>query len=222
MLILILSTIIKAIAIGILVSAPMGPVGILCVKRTLHKGRGEGFMTGIGATISDFVYASITYLGVGFVTSFINDHEDVFTILGSVLLIGFAFYLYRSRTDYNVKDQKEDNNQLNYPKTIASSFLLTFSNPLIIFFFIALYARFNIVPEYTSPILGYLLVMICIIIGALLWWYIVTKLVDKLKDNISVMGLRWFNRIIAIIFALVGLIGIISTCFSLAINVPFR
>lgn len=215
-------TILSSIAIGILVSAPMGPVGILCVKRSLHKGRKEGFLTGIGAAISDFVYATITYLGVGFVTSFINDNEGAFTVLGSLLLIAFAIYLYRSRTDFNVKDQKDDVNQLNYSKTIGSSFLLTFSNPLIIFFFLALYARFNIVPEYLSPLLGYFLVMICIIIGALLWWYVITYIVDKLKDRVSVMGLRWFNRIIAIIFAAVGFIGIISTLFSLAIDIPFR
>ena len=68
----ILDWIFKGILIGIVASAPMGPVGVLCIQRTLNKGRWYGFVTGIGATISDFIYALITGFGMSFVMNLIN------------------------------------------------------------------------------------------------------------------------------------------------------
>ncbi|GAD04746.1 amino acid exporter, putative [Porphyromonas crevioricanis JCM 15906] len=171
-------------------------------------------MTGVGAAVSDLVYATLTYLGVGFVVSFVKDNNPIFTLLGSFLMLGFAFYLYRSRASLDILETEEHTSP-NYMRTIVSSFFLTFSNPLIILFFIALFTRFNIVPEGLSAFLGYCIVMLGIAIGALSWWYAITHLVSKLRDRISVIGLRWFNRIVAIIFALVSLVGLVSGLIGL-------
>ncbi|MDY6122140.1 MAG: LysE family transporter [Porphyromonas sp.] len=205
---MVFETFAKALIIGILVSAPMGPIGVLCIRRTLHKGQREGLLSGVGAAISDLVYATVTYLGVGIVMKFVENNNVLFTLLGSLLMLAFAFYLYYSRSskDFEVNDPQSS----DYMRTIGSSFLLTFSNPLIIFFFLALFTRFNIVPEALSAFGGYCLVMLGIAIGAFVWWYFITFVVSKLRDKISVIGLRWFNRIVALIFAVVSLVGIVS------------
>jgi threonine/homoserine/homoserine lactone efflux protein len=82
----------KGMLIGMVASAPMGPVGILCVQRTLNKGRWFGFVTGIGAAISDIIYAGITGFGMAFVMDFVNNDQNKFylQIIGSVLLLGFG------------------------------------------------------------------------------------------------------------------------------------
>ena len=84
--------------IGIVASAPMGPVGVLCIQRTLNKGRWYGFVTGIGATVSDFIYALITGFGMSFVMDLINNNHNRFIlqISGSVMLMAFGIYCYRS------------------------------------------------------------------------------------------------------------------------------
>ena len=74
----ILDLILKGILIGIIASAPMGPVGILCIQRTLNKGRWYGFATGLGAAISDMLYALITGLGMSFIMDFISSPQALF------------------------------------------------------------------------------------------------------------------------------------------------
>ena len=82
----------KGMLIGMIASAPMGPVGILCVQRTLNKGRIYGLATGIGAAVSDIIYAGITGFGMGFVMAIINDEQNKFylQIIGSVILLCFG------------------------------------------------------------------------------------------------------------------------------------
>lgn len=94
----ILDWIFKGILIGIVASAPMGPVGVLCIQRTLNKGRWYGLVTGIGAAISDFIYALITGFGMSFIVDIINNNQNrfVFQILGSIMLMAFGIYCYRS------------------------------------------------------------------------------------------------------------------------------
>ena len=86
-----LYTIIRGLAIGILVSAPMGPIGILCIQRTLNKGRWSGFVTGLGAALSDLIYALLTGLGMSIVIDFIEANQNILQILGSLVFIVFAF-----------------------------------------------------------------------------------------------------------------------------------
>ena len=88
----ILDQMIKGILIGIIASAPMGPVGVLCVQRTLNKGRWYGFVTGIGAAASDFIYALITGFGMSFVMELVTEPKTLFAlkIFGSILLLLFG------------------------------------------------------------------------------------------------------------------------------------
>ena len=94
----ILDFIFKGMMIGVIASAPMGPVGILCVQRTLNKGRWFGFATGLGASISDIIYAGIAGFGMSFVMDFITNDQNRFylQIAGSIMLLCFGLYTYRT------------------------------------------------------------------------------------------------------------------------------
>ena len=85
----------KGIIIGVLVSAPMGPVGMLCIQRTLNKGRWHGFATGMGATLSDVIYAALTCLGMGVVVNFVEAHQAPLQLIGSVVLGFFGYYIFQ-------------------------------------------------------------------------------------------------------------------------------
>ena len=133
----VLDIIFKGLIIGILVSAPMGPVGILCVQRTLNKGRWFGFATGIGATASDLLYALITGFGMSFVMDLINNAQNRFflQIIGSVMLLVFGIFSYRSNPTKNMRQSGKKKGTLWH--NTVTAFLVTFSNPLIIILFMA-------------------------------------------------------------------------------------
>ena len=87
---------VKGFIIGVVVSAPLGPVGVLCIQRTLNKGRWYGFVTGLGASLSDIAYALLTGYGMSFVSDYINKGSFYLQLLGSVMLLVFGIYTFRS------------------------------------------------------------------------------------------------------------------------------
>ncbi len=191
-------------AIGILISAPMGPIGMLCIQRTLNKGRWPAFYTGIGAAISDIIYCLLVGLGISFITDFIEQNQFALQILGGIVLIAFGLYLFRKNPTRSLQPAEETGN--NFWSNLATGFLFTFSNPLILFFIIGLFARFSFVQqEYQAYhyIAGY----ISIFIGAIAWWYIVTLFVNSVRNHFNVRSMWIINRIIGSVLIGMAIIG---------------
>ena len=207
----------KGIIIGIIVSAPMGPVGVMCIRRTLNKGRWHGFMTGIGASVSDLVYATITALGMSFVFDFINNAHNMFVlqVVGSILLFFFGLHTFRTNPhSYRVTPTDKLG---SYPVTksklaynFATGFALAISNPLVILMFVALFARMSFVlPEldFAERVAGYASIWM----GAVVWWFAITWLVDKLGSRFDVRGIWLLNRVIGSAVMIFGILGIAYT-----------
>lgn len=197
--------IISGLLIGILVSAPMGPVGILIIQRTLNKGRWAAFFTGIGAALSDIFYCLLTGLGLSFITDFIESHHYLLQIIGSLVLVAFAIYLFQKNPARALRKRHE--NKTTFFKDIGTGFLFTFSNPLILFFIIGLFGRFNfLLPEfqYYHYIVGY----VAIFVGALVWWYLITFVINKIRSHFNVRSMWFLNRIIGTILIIMAIVGI--------------
>jgi len=213
----IVEILLKGIIIGIIVSAPMGPVGVMCIRRTLNKGRWHGFMTGIGASVSDLVYATITALGMSFVFDFINNAHNMFVlqVVGSILL--FFFGLHTFRTNPHSYRANPMDKLGSYPVTksklaynFATGFALAISNPLVILMFVALFARMSFVlPEldFAERVAGYASIWM----GAVVWWFAITWLVDKLGSRFDVRGIWLLNRVIGSAVMIFGILGIAYT-----------
>ena len=105
-----ITTIVLGFLIGVLVSAPMGHVGVLCVRRTLHRGRREGLITGVGAMISDLLYAAASYKGITMVLDFIYRYEFFLQIIGSLVVLAFGIHMYFSLPSYDVVDEGKSTN----------------------------------------------------------------------------------------------------------------
>ena len=203
----------KGILIGMIASAPMGPVGILCVQRTLNKGRWYGFVTGIGAAVSDIIYALITGAGMSFVMDIINNHQHKFCLQlsGSVMLLIFGIICWRSNPTKNMHQSGTNKGTLVHNGVTA--FLVTFSNPLIIFLFMGLFAQFAfVIPNHPFEMfIGYL----SIVAGALIWWFGLTWLVDKVRNIFDESGILIINRVIGCAVILFSLIVLFGTVFNL-------
>ncbi len=202
---LLIYIIIRGLAIGILVSAPMGPIGVLCIQRTLNKGRRSGLATGLGASLSDLCYAILTGLGLSIVVDFIEAHQAPLQIVGSLVLTGFGLYLFRQNPARNIR--KKLNQKSSFTQDFASSYLLTLSNPLILLLLIGLFARLNFfLPEMKAGhyILGY----VSIILGAFIWWFTITYIINKVRSHFNLRSLWLINRIISIVIIVMSLVGV--------------
>ena len=173
--------IVKGFIIGVVVSAPLGPVGVLCIQRTLNKGRWYGFVTGLGASLSDIAYALLTGYGMSFVFDYINKNIFYLLLLGSFMLLLFGIYNFRSNPVQSIRPASS--NKGSYFHNFITAFFVTLSNPLIIFLFI----------------------------GALVWWLGSTYFVNKVRTKFNLRGSWILNRVIGSIVMLVSVAGLIYT-----------
>ena len=207
----VLDVLIKGFIVGVVVSAPMGPVGVLCIQRTFNKGRWYGFVTGLGAALSDIIYALITGYGMSFVVEFIENPQTLyyFQLIGSAMLFGFGLYTFRSNPAQNIRPISANKGSLI--RNFVTAFFVTLSNPFIILLFIGLFARFSFVlPErfFYEQSIGYL----AIVGGAITWWFLITYLVNKLRTRFDLRGIWLLKRIIGVV-VMIG--SVVSAIFTL-------
>lgn len=194
----------KGFLIGVLVSAPMGPIGMLCIQRTLSKGRWHGFITGLGAALSDIIYAALTCLCMGMVVSFVEANQRPLQLLGSIVLALFGVYLFRSNPVRNLRKRKEK--KLSFTQDFITAFLFTFSNMLNVLLYIGLFARFGFVlPEHSVWMI--LAGIGGIGIGAIVWWFLITYFISKLRRWFNVRGIWLMNKIVGSVIMIVSIIG---------------
>ena len=209
----ILALILKGVLIGIIASAPMGPVGVLCIQRTLNKGRWYGFVTGIGAAVSDIIYALLSGLGMSFVMDLITNPTNKLwlQINGSNILLVFGICCFRANPTR--KMHRSGNKKGSLLHNGITAFFVTFSNPLIIFLFIGTFAQFAfVVPNHPIEMtLGYM----SIVVGALLWWFGLTWLIDKIKEKFDTNGILIINKVIGSLVIFFSLLMLIGTTFNL-------
>jgi threonine/homoserine/homoserine lactone efflux protein len=206
-----LETIAKGFLIGFLVSSPMGPINILVIQRTLNRGRWHGFVTGLGAVLSDFMYATVTLIGLSFVSDLLKENESGLQVLGSVILILFGIGVFRTNP---LKGWKPDRvvGETRYLKDFISAFLLTSSNVAIILVLVGLYARFPLDPLTDGPV-SLIAGSISFLAAAVLWWFLLTTLVSRLQRHFSRRGLILLNRTIGTLLVILGTGGVLLSVF---------
>lgn len=208
-----LQLVLKGLIVGIIISAPMGPVGILCIQRTMKKGRIFGIVTGAGAALSDFIYALMTGLGMSFVIDFIERGQTLFwlKLMGSIMLLIFGIHTYLQDPRKGMRTEMKRKGTLFY--NFISGFGLTISNPLIVFLFIALFNMFTFV--IPANLLGQAIGYLSIIAGAMLWWLGLTYVIAKMKDNFGLRGILYLNRSIGSIVICSSIVYAIMTLWNL-------
>ena len=201
---------VRGMLVGIVASAPMGPVGVLTVQRTLNKGRWYGFATGIGAAVSDLIYALMTGLGMSFMMDFIEKPTTVFylKLLGSILLFCFGAYTYSVKP---AEPHKPSGKRGTLWHNMFTGFAITVSNPLIVFLFLALFARMGfVVPDHpVEQTLGYAGVAT----GAVVWWFCLTTALNRIGSRIDMGTIRLLNRLLGLLVMVASIVGLFYTLF---------
>jgi threonine/homoserine/homoserine lactone efflux protein len=190
--------------VGFSASVPLGPIGVLCIQRTLQKGRLSGFTSGLGAALSDTIYAIIAGFSLSYIVSFIESQIFWIQLVGVVVLLALGINIFRTNPAVQLRRQKGKSNSLFHD--FASTFLLTISNPFAIFLFIGFFASFRVV-QPSMGLMGQLLIIGGVFLGATSWWLILTSLVGLFRSRINLRRLFWINKIagaLIIVFVLIA------------------
>ena len=201
---------VRGMVVGIVASAPMGPVGVLTVQRTLNKGRWYGFATGVGAAASDLIYAMITGLGMSFVMDFIERPTTILylKLVGSILLFCFGAYTYYCKP---AEPHKASGKRGTLWHNMFTGFAITVSNPLIVILFLALFARVGfVVPDHpVEQAFGYLGVLT----GAVVWWLCLTTALNRIGSRFEMGTIRLLNRLLGLLVMVGSCVGFFYTLF---------
>jgi threonine/homoserine/homoserine lactone efflux protein len=198
---------IKGIIVGLLASIPLGPIGVICIQRTLNKGKLSGFLSGLGAASADTIFAAIAGFSLTIIISFIEEKQIIFQAIGGVIVFLLGIKIFYTNPIRQLRRHKRKKNSLL--EDYLSVLLVTITNPLAVFLFIALFASLGIVSEDTSWVHS-LVTTSGVLIGAMLWWYILTSLVDIFRERFRLKQLWWINKISGAVIVVLGAIAIIG------------
>jgi threonine/homoserine/homoserine lactone efflux protein len=194
----------KGIFLGFGISMPVGPMGILCIQRTLKQGWLAGFLTGLGGASADMLYAILAAFGLQFVAEFLTQHGHILRIGGGILLILFGMRIFYT-TDMQ-KDKEDSTQKKSLYGIYSSTFLLTLTNPITVFMFTALFAGLGINDANVSRIEAAQLVG-GVFLGSLLWYITLSSIVSLLHGRVE-RYLPWINRFAALALMIFGIIAL--------------
>jgi threonine/homoserine/homoserine lactone efflux protein len=189
---------------GLAISAPVGPVNVLCISRTLSKGRAAGVISGLGAATADTVYGAIAGFSISFVIEFLLREEFWFRLGGGTLLIAIGILYYCKKP----RPLAQEANDGAHPDFI-SAFLLTLTNPTVILSFLALLAALGM-GHHRARYLTVLLIA-GIFLGAMLWWIALAAATSHFRDRFDDRAMLWMNRIAGLA---IGAFGIVTLALS--------
>ncbi len=198
--------IIKGLLLGLSIAAPVGPMGVLCIRRTLANGMLNGFFTGLGTALADAVYGAIAGFGITAIASFLLDNSTFLRITGGLFLLYLGYNTYTSRPAV----QEAQAHSKNLAGAFFSSFVLTLSNPMTIISFAAVFAGLGAgstggnYADAAALVAG-------VFTGSLLWWFILSSTVNMLKTKFNQARMRWVNIASGIVIAAFGVASLIST-----------
>jgi threonine/homoserine/homoserine lactone efflux protein len=189
--------------IGIAVSVPLGPLGMLCIKRTVNKNWKSGFSSGLGIAASDAIYAIIAGFSLTIIINFISSYEIYFKILGTSMMVFLGLYIFMSNPAKEIQKFKQKGT--SYLQDFLTAFLLTITNPLSVFVFIAIFTSYSVVLQL-SQLFEALLIIGGIFVGGASWWFILTGLAYLFKHKLTINTLWWANKIIGLSVMLIAFV----------------
>ena len=192
----------KGIAIGFVMAIPIGPIGIMCIRKTLTEGRLSGLIIGLGAATADLFYGCVAAFGLTIISDTLNSQRIWIRIIGGALLLFLGIRTFRAQP----KDPKFKISGSGRLRSYLTVVVLTLTNPLTIFAFIAVFAAFGLgdgLRFFSVEVL-----VAGVFIGSFLWFLLLSSGTILFRKKLDLDGLKWVNKIAGILIIISGVIVI--------------
>ena len=197
----------KGVMGGFFIAAAVGPIGLLCIRKTLNYGRWAGLFSGLGAACADTLYGCIAAFGLTVISDFLIDYQFLLRIVGGLFLGYMGWETFFS-------DPKEKEIPKVHARTLVRHFLetfgLTLANPLTVLSFIAVFAMLGVVHSYVD-VFEPALIVAGVFLGSAFWWLLLCEGLTLFRKRVTPKVLKWINRIAGLLIAAFGLAALLST-----------
>lgn len=209
----------RGVLLGVMVAAPVGPVGLLCIRRTIQKGLLVGFATGFGAAFADAFFSAVAALGVASITDVIEKYRDELHVVGGLFLLFIAWHTWRDKPrqanteEVEKKYLKKAHIKVGGAlKAMATSFFITLTNPATLFGVMAVVATLGGLKNRVEA--GVLITGI--FLGSSLWWILLSGGVSLVRGHFTEKRVTTMNRVTAAILSLIAIWAVITGIGGLA------
>jgi threonine/homoserine/homoserine lactone efflux protein len=195
----------RGLIIGFSIAAPVGPIGALCIRRTLTEGRAAGFVSGLGAASADAFYGCIAGLGLTLVSDFLVDQQAWLRLTGGLFLcyLGVRAFLAQPHEQTAAPPRR------SLASAYGSAFILTLTNPATILAFAAIFAGLG-VAEAGQDYASAATLVLGVFGGSTLWWFALSGIASLFRERLDAHALRWVNRISGVVVAAFGMAALVS------------
>jgi len=194
----------KGLIIGFAMSVPIGPIGIMYIRKTLAEGRSRGMIIGLGGATAGSLYSSIAAFGFTFVSDVIASQHFWLRLIGGGLLLFLGLRIFCTKP----KDPKIPIVNKGLLGSYVSSFLLALTNPVTLFAFVAVFAAFGM--GHRLVIISACILVLGVFIGSCLWFLTLGYVVTRFRKKLDAGGLRWITRISGALIILSGVVALVS------------
>ena len=199
----------KGFIIGFSIAAPVGPIGVLCIQRTLNNGYYSGLLTGLGAATADAVYGLGAAFGLTVISDFMITQKFWFSLIGGLFLCCLGIRAFRIKSDRSIGTSKKN----SFARDYGSTFFLTLTNPMTILFFIGIFSGFDVIGEFNRSTTAAILVL-GVFIGSGLWWFSLSSVTRVFRSRVPINLTSVINRVAGIVIIVFGLITLFKNGFT--------
>jgi threonine/homoserine/homoserine lactone efflux protein len=199
-----LTIFLKGIFIGFVLAVPIGPIGIMCIRKTLNEGRLRGLIIGLGAATADLLYGCVAAFGFTFISNALVSQRIIIRLIGGTLLLYLGVKTYRKPP----ANPAIPLNNSSILRSYITAFMITITNPLSIFVFIAVFAALGLgsdLGNFSASVL-----VAGVFIGSCLWFLSLSSIAMSFRNKLDLVGLKWLNKIAGILITISGVIVMVS------------
>ncbi len=202
-----LEILLKGIVLGLAISMPLGPIGIILVNRTIKRGFLSGFFSGLGLATADTILAVLAGVGFSVIISFIKEQRFIISIIAGIIIIGIGLKVFLSNPVKDFRNREKANKSLW--RDYYSLFMVSVSNPYTIFIFVAFFSGIHINSRISPELVPFFLIP-GIFLGAVSWWFILSYFVSRFKNKIRLRSIVKVNKIAGLTIMVIGIIVLLS------------
>lgn len=196
--------VLSGVVMGLVAAVPIGPVNLICVRRTFAFGPVNGFVSGLGAALGDGVFAAITGLGLTWVAQLIEGYSTIIELIGAALLVFFGFRAFRAG-EPRMEQEGSDKGGATLAGAIASTFALTITNPATLLAFTAMFAGLGGIAGGAGSYSDAAFVVAGVVGGSTGWWLVLTSVIGLFHARVDAGAMRLINRVSGALVAVFGL-----------------